>query len=76
MSNGYKRDNERSEDIVIFPGYSELHGLNKILSPCSYDDGGIECALMDGYVAIWMKDICEYHGIECSKVFIGENWDS
>ena len=72
----HKQDNEGSEDVIIFPTYVELHGFNKMLSPCSFDDGGIQCIIKDGYVAIWMNDICDYHGVEIKNIFLGENWES
>jgi hypothetical protein len=29
--------------------------------------------MMNGYFAFWMKDICEYYGIEINNVFVGED---
>ena len=68
----HRRENEGTEDIIIFPNTFQLDDLIKILSPGLFDDGGVECHLMNGYVCIWMKDICEYSGIDMDRVFTGE----
>jgi len=70
----HRRDVNGSEDIIIFPNFSEMDDFKKILSSCLFDDGGIECRLMDGYFAFCMNDICEYYGVEMNKVFIGNDW--
>ena len=62
-------DNNGIEDVIIFPYTFQVGEFNKLLSNCVFDDGGIECKMMDGYFAFWMKDICEYHGIELNEVF-------
>lgn len=63
------------DDVIIFPYYFHLEEFTQLLSPCSFDDSGITCTLRDGYAAIWMKDICEYHGIDIKKVFTGNYYD-
>jgi len=70
----HKEDNDGTEDIIIFPNFWQMESFKQILSPCLFDDGGIECRMMDGYFAFWMKDICEYYGVEPEKVFIGDEW--
>jgi hypothetical protein len=32
-------------------------------------DNELNCVLKDGYVCIWMQDICDYYGIEITNVF-------
>ena len=56
-------------DVLIFPSIYQIEGFYKLLSRCSFDDGGIECQMMDGYFAFWMDDICSYHGVEIQEVF-------
>ena len=46
-----------------------MDDFSKLIKNYNFDDGGLECRLMDGYFAIWMKDICEYFGIELEDVF-------
>lgn len=70
----HRLDNQGSEDILIFPNYGEVFKLNEILSPCLFDDGGVECVMKDGYLAIWMRDICQYYNIDMDNVFKGNGW--
>ena len=65
----HQYDNDGVLDVMIMPSFGELYELNKIISKCFYDDGGIEIIMKDGYVCIWMKDLCEYHGIEMYNIF-------
>jgi len=62
-------DNGGEEDVVIFPFFYQLKEFTKLLSPSSLDEDGIGIALKDGYVAIWIKEICEYYDIEIKEVF-------
>lgn len=62
-------DNNETPDVLIFPRVYELTWFVLLLSHSHFDDGGIPCNLMDGYVAIWMNDICDYYGINIENVF-------
>lgn len=63
------QDNDGEEDIIIFPYIFQIDEFSKLIKGYT-GDGGIECHLMDGYFGIWMKDLCEYYGVEMEKVFI------
>ena len=65
----HRQDNDGIDDILIFPSFNQIEALHKILSPCLFDDEGIECRMKDGYFAIWMQDICNYYGVEMNNVF-------
>lgn len=65
------RDNDGTPDIIIFPLLCEINDFAKLVKTY-IGDGGIECRLMDGYFAIWMKDLCDHYGIDMYKVFCGE----
>lgn len=67
------RDNDGTEDVLIFPYITQIEEFNKLLGSYMFDDGGIECTMMDGYFAFWMKDICEYNDIELSDIFNKED---
>lgn len=69
----HRDDNKGEEDVIIFPNFSQIEYFRKILSPCLFDDG-VECIMKDGYFAFWMKDICDYYGVEFEKVFVGDGW--
>lgn len=62
-------DNSNEPDVIIFPNFSEAEEFNKLLSNGSFDDGGIDCKMMQGYLAIKMREVCEYYGIEIKDVF-------
>lgn len=66
----HEGDNDGTPDVVIFPTYYEIKEFSKLLSSGIFDEEGIDCVMKDGYFAIWMKYICEYHGVELEKVFI------
>jgi len=66
----HRRDNDGTPDIVIFPYTFQVEEFANLIK--SSIDEGIECRLMNGYFAFWMKDICEYYGIDMDKVFCGE----
>ncbi len=61
--------NEKTEDVLIFPYYFQVSDFCKMLPKCIFDDEGIICNIKDGYLAIWMNEICEYCGIELGEVF-------
>jgi hypothetical protein len=70
----HKRDNDGEKDVVIFPYSFHMDDFIKLIK--NYDsDEGLECRIMNGYFAIWMKDLCEYYGIDIERVFVGENYD-
>ncbi len=70
----HRRDNDGTPDVIIFPYYFQIEDFKKMLSNSLFDDGGIECRMMDGYFAFWMKDICEYYDVDIDKVFVGEEY--
>jgi uncharacterized lipoprotein YehR (DUF1307 family) len=61
-------DNNGEEDVLIFPRYYEMEELTKMIGS-SLEDGKMKAILRDTYLCVWMKDICEVHGIEMSNVF-------
>ena len=63
------RMNGKEEDVLIFPYTFQLCDFVKLFNPDIFDEDGIECVLKDGYVAIWMNDICEYYNVELSDIF-------
>ena len=66
-------ENDGADDVIIFPYDFQMPDFIKLFSPSAFDDGGIDCKIMHGYFAIWMNDICEYHGIELEDIFNKEN---
>lgn len=56
-------------DVIMFPSAYIVEDFSELLSPTSFDDGGINCVMMDGYFAFWMNDICEHYGIKLEEIF-------
>lgn len=68
----HRHNNEGNHDVVILPYIFQLEDFSNLIK--NYDtDEGLELRLKNGYVGIWMNDICEYFGIDIDKVFIGDN---
>jgi len=63
-------DHEGESDVLIFPRLHEIEDFNNLLHVSILDEGGISIAMLKGYFAIWMKDICERYGINMENVFI------
>ena len=63
------QDNEGTEDVMIFPHWFQIEQFGQLFSPDCFDEEGHECIMKSGYFSIWMKDICDYYGIELSEVF-------
>lgn len=63
------------DDVIAFFYFFQIEEFAKILSKDVFDDEGIECVMKDGYLALQMKDICDYYGIEMENVFPKENKD-
>ena len=69
----HRQDNEGTPDILIFPYVFQLEDFCKLIKDYDTDDGGLIIRLrsLNGYVAIWMGELCEYYGINMDNVFIG-----
>lgn len=62
--------NWHNEDVIMFLPIYQIEGFQKILNCNSvYDDGGIECHMKDGYLAIEMEQIVGYFGFELEDIF-------
>jgi len=64
--------NEGKEDVIMFVPTYWIDAFILLVRSAT-DEDGIECTLKDGYLAFWMRDICEYFGIEMEKVFEEES---
>lgn len=70
----HRESNEGEEDIIIMPYIFNLEDFSKLVKNYDNDGQGLQMRLMNGsYVAIWMRNICEYYGIEINNVFVGED---
>ena len=65
----HRHDHNGTMDVLMFPRTFEIEDFIELLSAGHFDDGGVECRMMNGYFAFWMNDICEYYGIDVNNVF-------
>lgn len=67
----HRHDNEGTPDVVILPFIFQLEDFSNLISNYNTDEG-LTMRLQNGYVGIWMKDLCDYFDIDMDKVFTGE----
>lgn len=65
----HRQDNDGMPDILILPYIFQLEDFCKLIEYYDTDDGGLIVRLRNGYAGIWMKEICEYYGIDINNVF-------
>lgn len=70
----HRQNNDGTPDILIFPYTFQLEDFCKLVKDYNADDGGLVIRLLNGYVAIWMNDLCDYFGIDIDKVFVGDGY--
>lgn len=63
-------ENNGEPDIIIFIYTWDIKEFCTLIE--NRMDEGIECRLMNGYIAVWMRSVCEYFDINFSNVFKGE----
>lgn len=57
------------DNVIAFVDHFLIKEFMDILGHHFLTDEETQCVLKDGYIAIWMKDICEYFDIDMEKVF-------
>jgi hypothetical protein len=55
-------------ELWACPTMEEVKEFFKITKASFYDDGGISCHLMNGYLALDLIPIAEYYGIEIENI--------
>jgi hypothetical protein len=66
-----KQDNNGTPDIIIFPYVFQLEEFCNLVKNYRSDEG-IKITLREHYVAIFVREICEYFNIDADKVFVGD----
>lgn len=64
----WAENNEGVNDVFILPLICQLEEFSKLIKS-SLQDEHITCYMRNGYLAIWMKDICERYDIDIINVF-------
>lgn len=65
--------NVLDDEVILFLWPWDVEDFIRLLPATIFDDGGIECRMMHGYLAIEMNYILEYHGIGLWDVFPKNN---
>ncbi len=72
----HRENNEGKDDIIIMPYVFNLKDFCELVKNYDDDGEGLQMRLMSGsYVAIWMKELCDYFGVEMNNVFKGKSYD-
>lgn len=60
-----------NDDVIVWVPFYELQDFHELVKGNGgvFDDGGIECHMVNNYIAIEMKCFCDYYGIELEDVF-------
>ncbi len=67
----HRNDNEGIPDVIAFVYPFDVEEFSQMIKSYLRDEG-VECRLMDGYFAFWVKDICDHYDIDMDNVFKGE----
>ncbi len=62
------QENDGDDDVICCVDAHQLEGFFELFDRQFFDDV-FQCILKYRYIAIWMNDICDYHGIELEAVF-------
>lgn len=57
------------DNVILFVDHFLIKEFMTLLGNQFLTDRETECVLKDGYIAVWMKDICDYFDIDMEKVF-------
>lgn len=57
------------DDVILFVDHWSLDAFMVLLGHRYLTDGEIKVLLKDGYICVWMKDICEDFDIDIKKIF-------
>lgn len=68
----HRQNNEGVEDVIIFPYTFQLEEFNDLIKNYHKDEG-VPAVIKNGYLAIWMLDLCSYFDIDINDVFIGDD---
>ena len=60
-----------NDDVIVWVPFYELQDFYNIVKGSGgvFDDGGVECTMVNGYIAFEMKCFCDYYGVEMEEVF-------
>lgn len=61
---------EHKNDVIIFIMSNDLNDWFELMNGhCLLKEDGINCVMREGYLCVWMRDICQYKEIELEEVF-------
>jgi hypothetical protein len=62
-------DAAKPNDVMLFVPIIDIPVFNTMLGSHIMGEEGIDCVMKEGYFAFWMKDICDYFGLDMEKIF-------
>ena len=65
----HRNEHKKMTNVIVFIPFNLISEFVKIIGSGILDEGGLDCVLKDGYIAIWMLEICEYLDVELLEVF-------
>lgn len=57
------------DNVIIFIDHYHIKEFMDLVGHIYLTNGDTNCILKDGYISLWMNDICEYFGIDMENVF-------
>lgn len=60
---------KENDDVIAWIRFSALDSFTALIGYNVLSEGGIECRLQEGCVAINMRVICEHHDIVLENIF-------
>lgn len=60
---------ESEDDIILFVPYFLIAEFETTIGTSIMDEEGLKCVLKSGYIAIMMRNICDYHNVQMFEIF-------
>ena len=64
-----ERETGYKNNVILFVDSPVIGEFMKLLKCGKMNDDGFPCIMKDGYICVWMEQICEYFGIDTDEVF-------
>ncbi len=70
----HKHNNDGIKDVIVFINTDNIAEFMDMVKTLASDCSGSTCVMKYGYLTFWMRDICDYYGIDIDDVFEGDDW--
>ena len=62
------RYNPSFTELFAMMDLGDLYNFFQLVTSDLFDDGGLDCVMMDGYLAVNLIPIAEYYGIDIESI--------